>query len=87
MELFLTHLRENGIQDTGHPVFKSISALSRGLLKKKNGRDATHFRGCFEHRALIPNYIHSVNQIIFYGAVTNWCEQFGLKEEEKDKRS
>ena len=43
MELLLTHLRENGIQDTGHPVFKSVSALSRGILKKKNGRDATHF--------------------------------------------
>ena len=26
-------------KDTGHPVFKSISALSRGILKKKNGRD------------------------------------------------
>ena len=44
-------------KDTGHPVFKSISALSRGILEKKNGQDTTHFNGgCFEHRALILNY-------------------------------
>ena len=30
-------------KDTGHPVFKSISALSRGTLKKKNNRDTVHF--------------------------------------------
>ena len=29
------------LKDTGHPVFKSISAWSRGILKK-NGRDAVH---------------------------------------------
>ena len=53
MELSLTHLKENEIpqplkmverfEDTGHPVFKSMSALSRGILKKKNGRDTIHF--------------------------------------------
>ena len=47
MELFLFHLKENGtlptatqmverLKDTSHPLFKSISALSRGILKKKN---------------------------------------------------
>ena len=30
-------------KDTGHPVFKSISALSRGILKKKFNRDTIHF--------------------------------------------
>ena len=40
MELFLMVKR---FKDTGHPVFKSISALSRGILKKKNGRDTIHF--------------------------------------------
>ena len=52
LELFVTHLKENGTlqplrwwndsKDTGHPVFKSISALSRGILKKKN-RDTIPF--------------------------------------------
>ena len=30
-------------KDTGHPVIKSISALSRGILKKKMNRDTVHF--------------------------------------------
>ena len=51
-ELFLFHLKENGdstvaqmverLKDTGPSVFKSISALSRGILKKKDGRDTIH---------------------------------------------
>ena len=35
-----------------------------------------------EHRTPVPN-----DQLSIYGAVTNWCEQFGLKEEEKDEKS
>ena len=52
-ELSATHLKENGIpsphkmmerfKETNHPVFKSISALSRGILKRKNNRDTIHF--------------------------------------------
>ena len=29
--------------------------------------------------------LYSVNQLSIYGAVANWCEQFGLTEEEKGK--
>ena len=43
-------------KDTSRPVFKSICALSRGILTKKNGRDHTLPCGCFEHRALNPNH-------------------------------
>ena len=51
-------------KDTGHPVFKSISALSRGILKKKEWqRHHTLQCGCFEHRALVPN--HSLNRSSF----------------------
>ena len=45
LEFFVAHLKENGTpqplrwwneaKHTGHPVFKSVSALSRGILKKK----------------------------------------------------
>ena len=43
-------------KDTGHPVFKSISAWSRGILKKKEWqRRRTLQCGCFD--------IHSVNQL------------------------
>ena len=30
-------------KETGHPVFKSSSALSRGILKRKNDRDTIQF--------------------------------------------
>ena len=30
-------------KETGHPVSKSISAVSRGILKRKNNRDTIHF--------------------------------------------
>ena len=93
MELFLTHLKENGtlqplkmlerFKDTGHPVFNSISALSRGILKKKNNRDTIHFSAHASNTELLFRIIHSVNQLSIYGAVSNWCEQFGLIEEEK----
>ena len=36
--------------------------------------------GCFAHRTLVPN--HSLCKSI-HGTVTNWCEHFGLTEEEK----
>ena len=32
-------------QETRHTVFKSISALSRGILKRKKGKDTIHFNG------------------------------------------
>ena len=32
-------------KETGHPVFKSASALSCGLLKRKKGFESLHFNG------------------------------------------
>ena len=70
-------------KDTGHPVFKSIRALHRGILKKKNGRDTTHFIADAWNTELLFRIIHSVNQFGIYGAVTTWCKQFGLTKEQK----
>ena len=39
-ELSATRLKEN---ETGHPVFKSISALSRGILRMLQGKETIHF--------------------------------------------
>ena len=72
-------------QGTGHPVFKSISALSRGILKKKNGRETIHFNGDSTNTELLFQKIHSVNKVSIYGAVAKWCQQFGLTEEEKGR--
>ena len=34
---------------------------------------------------LLFQTIHSVNQLSIYGAVANWCHQFGLTEEENGR--
>ena len=47
-------------KDASHPVFKSISALSRGILKKKNGRDTIHFNADAYNTKLLFRIIHSV---------------------------
>ena len=70
-------------KDTGHPVFRSIGAFSCEILKKKNGRDTIHFNTDASNTELLFRIIHSVNQLSIYGAVSNWCEQFGRTEEEK----
>ena len=44
-------------EETRHPNFSSVSALSRGILKRieKKQRDHTFHSGYFEHKTLIPN--------------------------------
>ena len=43
-------------KETGHLVFKGISALSRGILKQNKGKSTIHFQWRFdEHRTLVPN--------------------------------
>ena len=73
-------------KDTGHPVFRSIGAFSCEILKKKNGRDTIHFNADASNTELLFRIIHSVNQLSIYGAVSNWCEQFGLTERRKGTR-
>ena len=76
---------DSGFKGTGHPVLKSISALRRGILKKKNGRDTIHFNADASNTELTFRNIHSVSQLSIHGAVANWCEQFGLTEKEAGK--
>ena len=70
-------------KETGHPVFKSTSAWSRGILKQRKGRRTVHFNGDSMNTELLVQTIHSVHQLSNYGAVANWCDQFGLTEKEK----
>ena len=55
-------------KDTGQPVFKSIRALSRGILKKKKWqRHHTLQCGCFEHRTLLckpAQYLRSSYELV-----------------------
>ena len=73
-------------KDTGHPVFKSISALSRGILKQKNRRETIHFNADASNNELLYRAIHSATQLSIYGAVACWCEEFDLKPDETSER-
>ena len=70
--------------ETGHPVFKGISALSRGILKRKGGRCTIHFNADSSNTELLFRTIHSANQLSIYGAVSSWCGEFGQRPNEKD---
>ena len=72
-------------KDTGHPVFKSVSALSRGILKKTEWPRHHTLQWDASNTELLFRIIHSVNQLSIHGAVSNWCEQFGLTEAEKEQ--
>ena len=62
-----------GFENTGHPLFKGVSPLGRGVLKKKNNRDTIHYSGEYCNIDLLYRTIHSANQLCIYGAVTKWC--------------
>ena len=72
-------------KEAGHLVFKSISALSRGILKQKKGKSTIHFNGDSMNTELLFQTVHSVNQLSVYGAVAKWCCQFGRTEEEQGR--
>ena len=52
-----------------------------GFVEGRN-RDTIHFNADASNAELLFRIIHSVNQLSVYGAVSNWCEPFGLTEEE-----
>ena len=72
-------------QDT--PVFKGISALTRGIMRRKKSKDTIHYNGESSNVELLYRIIHSVNQLCVYGPVTNWCETLGRTEAEKGNNS
>ena len=53
-----------------HPIFKGISALSRGILKIK------HFNVDSSNTELLFRTNHSANQLSINGAVSSLCEEF-----------
>ena len=62
--------------ESGHPVFRSTSPLSRGVLKsKRGGKLSIHF--CADEVTIetVFRTIISVNQLSIYGAVSNLCEE------------
>ena len=74
-------------KETGHPAFTSASALSRGILRMLKGKATIHFNADASNTERLFRITHSVNQLSIYGAVSNWCWQFGLRADEKGQEN
>ena len=60
--------------ESGHPLFRSTTPLSRGKLKSKGkGKVSIHFSADQDTVDTIYRIILSVNQLSFYGAVAAIC--------------
>ena len=62
--------------ESGHPVFRSTSPLSRGVLKSKgDGKLSIHLCADGDTVETVFRTIISVNQLSIYGAVSDLCEE------------
>ena len=63
--------------ETGHPIFRATTPLSRCKLKSKgHGKLSIHFAADQDTVDTIFRLIISVNQLSIYGAVAAICEEF-----------
>ena len=63
--------------ESGHPVFRATSPLSRGVLKSKGGgKLSIHYCADFSTIETVFPTITSVNQLSLYGAVAEMCEEY-----------
>ena len=63
--------------ESGCPIFRATTPLSRGKLKSKgHGKLSSHFGATQETIETIFRIIVSANQLSLYGAVANMCEEF-----------
>ena len=65
--------------ESGHPVFRATSPLSRGTLKSKGGgKLSIHFCADGDTIETVFRTIISVNQLSIYGAVSDLCEEYSI---------
>ena len=63
--------------ESGHPVFRATSPLSRGQLKSKSrGKLSIHYCADQETITTVFRTIISVHQLSIYGAVSDVCEEY-----------
>ena len=63
--------------ESGHPIFRATTPLSRGKLKSKGkGKVSIHFSAEPDTIDTIYRIILSVNQLSIYGAVAAFCDEF-----------
>ena len=62
--------------ESGHPIFRSTSPLSRGVLKSNGGgKLSIHYCADLETIETVFRTITSVNQLSLHGAVSDLCEE------------
>ena len=63
--------------ESGHPVFRATSPLSRGQVKSKGGgKLSIHCCADLEAIKTVCRTITSVNQVSLYGAAAEMCEEY-----------
>ena len=63
--------------ESGHPIFRATTPLSRGKLKSKGkGKVSIHFSADQDTIDTIYRIILSANQLSLYGAVAEICEEY-----------
>ena len=65
------------LTESGHPIFRATTPLSRSILKSKgHGKLSIHYCADYPTIETIFRIIISANQFSLYGAVANICEEF-----------
>ena len=73
--------------ESGHPVFRATSPLSRGTLKSKGGgKLSIHYCADQETITTVFRTIISVNQLSLFGAVAEMCEEYEPISIERETR-
>ena len=68
--------------ESGHPIFRATTPLSRGALKSKGrGKLSLHFAADQDTIDTIYRIILSVNQLCVCGAVAAICEEFEVHQD------
>ena len=61
---------------SGHPSFRSTSALERGESRSKGGgKKSIHFNGSHENIELLLRTVSSANQLSIFGAIADLCDE------------
>ena len=65
--------------ESGHPVFRATSPLSRGTLKSEGGgKLSIHFCADGDTIETVFRTILSVNQLSINGAVSDLCDEYRI---------
>ena len=74
--------------ESKHPIFRSSSPLSRGVLERKGGgKLLVHFCADGETVETFFHTIISVSQLSIYGAASDLCEEYSLSSKNGETRA